>query len=109
MFIAQLKTQPLAYKVTCFSTVLVSLCLCTHKETGNFCDCMWDVIIGDRLILVFLDHHTMGHLLMNKGLRTDPVKLELITKMPNPHDVEGIHHFNGFVKNNYLSNFLPTV
>lgn len=62
MFIAQLKTQPLAYKVTCFSTVLVSLfvcALCTHAKTGNFCDCMWDAIIGDRLILVFLDHHTM--------------------------------------------------
>jgi len=112
MFIAQLKTQPLAYKVTCFSTVSVSLyvcALCTPEKTDNFCDCMWDAIIRDRLILGFLDHHTMGHLLMNKGLRTDPVKVELITKMPNPQDLEGIHRFNGFVKNNYLSKFLPTV
>ena len=41
----------------------------------------------------------------NKGLKPDPAKVEAITKMPKPQDVEGVQHLNGFV--NYLAKFLP--
>jgi len=47
----------------------------------------------------------MGHLLTNKGLKSDPAKVEAITKMPKPRDVEGVQRLNGFV--NYLAKFLP--
>ena len=32
----------------------------------------------------------MGHLLTNKGRKPDPAKVEAITKMPKPEDVEGV-------------------
>ena len=47
----------------------------------------------------------MGHCLTNKGLKPDPAKVEVITKMPRPQDVEGIQRLNGFV--NYLAKFHP--
>ena len=47
----------------------------------------------------------MGHLLTRAGLKPDPAKVEAITKMPKPQDIEGIQHLNGF--SNYLAKFLP--
>jgi len=47
----------------------------------------------------------MGHLLTSKGLKPDLAKVEAITKMPKPQNVEGIQRVNEFV--NYLSKFLP--
>ena len=47
----------------------------------------------------------MGHCLTNKGLKPDPAKVEVITKMLRPQDVEGIQRLDGFV--NYLAKFLP--
>ena len=47
----------------------------------------------------------MGHLLSSDGLKPDPAKVETITKMPRPEDVEGVQRLNGFV--NYLAKFLP--
>ena len=47
----------------------------------------------------------MGHLLTNKGLKPDPAKVEAITKLPKPQDVEDVQRLNVFV--NYLAKFLP--
>ena len=47
----------------------------------------------------------MGHLLTSTGLKPDPAKVEAITNMPKPQDIEGVQHFNGFI--NYLTKFLP--
>lgn len=47
----------------------------------------------------------MGHLLMSTGLKPDPAKVEAITNMPKPQDIEGIQRLNGFI--NYLVKFLP--
>ena len=47
----------------------------------------------------------MGHLLSSDGLKPDPAKVEAVTKMPRPEDVEGVQRLNGFV--NYLAKFLP--
>jgi len=47
----------------------------------------------------------IGHLLASKGLKPDPVKLEAVTKMPRPQDIESVQRLNGFV--NCLAKFLP--
>ena len=47
----------------------------------------------------------MGHLLSSDGLKPDPAKVEAVTKMPRPEDVEGVQRLNGLV--NYLAKFLP--
>jgi len=47
----------------------------------------------------------MGHLLSSDGLKPDPAKVEAVTKMPRPEDVEGVQRLNGFVT--YLAKFLP--
>ena len=47
----------------------------------------------------------MGHLLTSAGLKPDLAKVEAITKMPKPQDIEGIQHLNEFI--NYLAKFLP--
>ena len=47
----------------------------------------------------------MGHLLSSDGLKPDPAKVEAVTKMPRPEDVEGVQRLNGFV--NYFAKFLP--
>ena len=47
----------------------------------------------------------MGHLLSSDGLKPDRAKVEAVTKMLRPEDVEGIQRLNGFV--NYLAKFLP--
>lgn len=62
------------------------------------------VLIPDKMKLMMSEVNFMGHLLTNKGLKPEPAKVEAITKIPKPQDVEGIQR--GFV--NYLvSKFLP--
>ena len=63
------------------------------------------VLNPDKMKLSVSEENFMGHLLMNKGLKPDPAKVEVITKMPKPQDVEGVQHLNGFV--NYLAKCLP--
>ena len=38
-----------------------------------------------------------GHVLTNKGLKRDPVRVEAITKMPKPQDIEGVQRLYRFV------------
>ena len=45
------------------------------------------------------------HILTPSGLKTDPAKVEAITKMEKPQDIAGIQRFIGMVK--YLAKFLP--
>ena len=47
----------------------------------------------------------MGHLLTSAGLKPDPAKVEAITKMAKPQDIEGVQRLNRFI--NYLAKFLP--
>lgn len=47
----------------------------------------------------------MGHILTSTGLKPDPAKVEAITNMPKPKDIEGVQRLNGFI--NYLAKFLP--
>ena len=63
------------------------------------------VLNTDKMKLRMREVNFMRHLLMNKGLKPDPAKVEAITKMPKPHDVEGVQRLNGFV--NYLAKFFP--
>ena len=63
------------------------------------------VLNPDKMKLRMSEVNFMGHLLTNKGLKPDPTKVEAITKMPKPQDVEGVQRLNGFV--NYLAGFLP--
>ena len=44
----------------------------------------------DKMKLRMSEESFMGHLLTNKGLKPDPAKVEGITKMPKPQDVEGV-------------------
>ena len=46
----------------------------------------------------------LGHL-TSTGLKPDPAKVEAISKMTKPEDVEGVQRLNGFV--NYLAKLLP--
>ena len=63
------------------------------------------VLNPDKMKLRMSEDSFMGHLLTNKGLKSDPAKVEAIAKMPKPQDVEGVQRLNGFV--NYLAKFLP--
>ena len=63
------------------------------------------VLNPDKMKLRMSEVNFMGHLLTNKGLKPDPAKVEAITKLPKPQDVEGVQRLNGFV--NYLAKFLP--
>ena len=63
------------------------------------------VLNPDKMKLRMSEVNFMEHLLTNKGLKPDPTKVEAITKMPKPQDVEGVQRLNGFV--NYLAGFLP--
>ena len=47
----------------------------------------------------------MGHILTSTGLKPDQAKVEAITNMPKPKDIEGVQRLNGFI--NYLAKFLP--
>ena len=47
----------------------------------------------------------LGHLVTDKGLKSDPEKVKAIAAMPPPTDMEGVQRLNGFVK--YLAKFLP--
>ena len=62
------------------------------------------VLSQEKMKLRMSEVNFMGHLLTSKGLKPDPAKVEAITKMPKPQDVEGVQHLNGFV--NYLAKFL---
>ena len=62
------------------------------------------VLNPDKMKLRMSEVNFMGHLLTNKGLKPDPAKVEAITKLPKPHDMEGVQRLNGFV--NYLAKFL---
>ena len=63
------------------------------------------VLNPDKMKLRMSEVSFVGHLLINKGLKSDPAKVEAIAKMPKPQDVEGVQRLNGFV--NYLAKFLP--
>ena len=63
------------------------------------------VLNPDKMKLRMSEVNFMGHLLTNKGLKPDPAKVEAITKMPKPQDVEGVQRLNRFV--NYLAKLLP--
>ena len=63
------------------------------------------VLNPDKMKLRTSEVNFMGHLLTNKGLKPDPAKVEAITKMPKPQDVEGVQRLNGIV--NYLAKLLP--
>ena len=63
------------------------------------------VLNPDKMKLRMSEVNFMVYLLTSKGLKPDPAKVEAITKMPKPQDVEGVHCPNGFV--NYLAKFLP--
>ena len=47
----------------------------------------------------------IGHVLTSKGLKADPSKIEAITHMDIPSDVNGVQRLMGMVK--YLAKFLP--
>ena len=49
----------------------------------------------------------MGHLLTNKGLRPDPMKVKAIEDLPQPSDKKAVERLLGFVK--YLAQFLPNL
>ena len=49
----------------------------------------------------------MGHLLTNKGLRPDPMKVQAIQALPQPTDKKSVERLLGFVK--YLARFLPNL
>ena len=49
----------------------------------------------------------MGHLLTNKGLRPDPMKVKAIEDLPQPSDKKAVERLLGFVK--YLARFLPNL
>jgi len=55
------------------------------------------VLNSDKMKLRMSEVNFMGHLLTNKGLKPDPTKVEAITKMPKPQDIEGIQRLKGFV------------
>lgn len=63
------------------------------------------VLNADKMKLRQKEVPYMGHLLSSDGLKPDPAKVEAVTKMPRPEDVEGVQRLNGFV--NYLAKFLP--
>jgi len=46
----------------------------------------------------------IGHILSSQGLKPDPKKIEAITKMPKPTDVQGVQRLIGMI--NYLSKFV---
>ena len=47
----------------------------------------------------------IGHILTPDGLKPDPKKVEAISDMPHPADVQSLRRFLGMV--NYLAKFLP--
>ena len=47
----------------------------------------------------------IGHILTPDGLKPDPKKVEAISDMPHPTDVQSLRRFLGMV--NYLAKFLP--
>ena len=63
------------------------------------------VLNPDKMQLRMSEVNFMGHLLTNKSLKPDPAKVEAITKMLKPQDVEGVQCLNRFV--NHLAKFLP--
>ena len=48
-----------------------------------------------------------GHILTNKGLQSDPSKMDAIVQMPPPPDVKSLQSFFGLV--NYMARFQPSL
>ena len=48
--------------------------------------------------------HYLGHIVSNKGIETDPRKIEAIVKWPGPRTVHEVHKFLGFT--NYYRKFV---
>ena len=48
--------------------------------------------------------HYLGHIVSNKGIETDPKKIEAIVKWPGPRTVHEVHKFLGFT--NYYRKFV---
>jgi len=63
------------------------------------------VLSPEKMKLRLKEVPFMGHLLTSTGLKPDPAKVEAITNMPKPQDIEGVQRLNGFI--NYLAKFLP--
>jgi len=63
------------------------------------------VLNADKMKLHQKEVPYMGNLPSSDGLKPDPAKVEAVTKMPRPDDVEGVQRLYGFV--NYLVKFLP--
>ena len=63
------------------------------------------VLSPEKMKLRLKEVPYMGHLLTSTGLKPDPAKVEAITNMPKPQDIEGVQRLNGFI--NYLAKFLP--
>ena len=49
----------------------------------------------------------VGHILTDKGLQVDPVKVEAISKMPSPENTQDLLRFMGMVK--YICKFVPNL
>ncbi|PFX12884.1 Retrovirus-related Pol polyprotein [Stylophora pistillata] len=64
-----------------------------------------DIVLNtDKMKLRISAVNFMEHILTNKGLKPDPAKVEAITKLPKPQDVEGVQRINRFV--NYLAKLI---
>ena len=48
--------------------------------------------------------HYLGHIVSNKGIETDPKKIEAIVNWPSPHTVHEVRKFLGFT--NYYRKFV---
>ncbi|XP_058817025.1 uncharacterized protein K02A2.6-like [Topomyia yanbarensis] len=49
----------------------------------------------------------VGHIVDSRGLRPDPAKIEVISKLPPPTDVSGVRSFLGAI--NYYGKFVPNM
>ena len=63
------------------------------------------VLSPGRMKLRLKEVPFMDHLLTSTGLKPDPAKVEAVTNMPKPQDVEGVQRLNRLI--NYLAKFLP--
>ena len=49
----------------------------------------------------------LGHIVLSEGIKIDPSKTEVITKMPLPRSINELQRFFGMV--NYLGKFIPNI
>lgn len=61
----------------------------------------------DKLHLHQTEVTYMGHVLSAQGLKPDPAKVQAITEMTSPADVQGVQRLLGMI--NYLARFLPNL